>query len=57
MPEDTPMSDAELLHKSGLSPALKHTIAAKLERGELDEIDHDVFEENLKKVVKKADSE
>jgi len=44
----------ELLDKSDLSPALKETIKAKLERGELDEIDHDIFEQNLRKIVKKG---
>lgn len=47
--------DAELLEHSGLSPALKRAIKEKLERGELDEMDHDVFEENMRKTVKKDD--
>ena len=47
--------DKELLRKSGLSDALKETIKEKLERGELDEVDHNIFEENLKKTVKKRD--
>ena len=41
--------------ETGLSPALQRTIKAKIDRGELDEIDHDVFEENLRKVVKNDD--
>lgn len=44
---------AELLRKSDLAPALKRTIAEKIERGELDEVDVKVFEENLRKVLKK----
>ncbi len=31
------------------------TIKAKLDRGELDEIDADVFKENLRKTVKNKD--
>ena len=45
----------ELLNASDLSPALKRTIKAKLDRGELDEVDPKVFEKNLRKVVKKDD--
>lgn len=41
--------------ETGLSPALQRTIKAKIDNGELDEIDHDVFEENLRKVIKNND--
>ncbi len=50
---DMPMSDAELLRRSDLSPALERTIAAKLERGELDEVDADVFRKNMRKTLEK----
>jgi len=48
-------TDLALLEQSGFSPSLKRTIQEKLERGELDEVDHNIFEENLKKAVKKRD--
>jgi hypothetical protein len=47
--------DAKLIQKSGLSENLKHTIQKKLEAGELDEVDRNVFEENLRKASKKSD--